>query len=120
MLGVKPLSVSLLVTDGEPDAAATAQASAALVMWRSYSRPARRRASIAITRKKTPTMEPANIPLERLCHDEDRKHVSTVYQFQSIETGVRGAWWREREGWDGRLAKGALLRLSTSASVIAG
>lgn len=33
--------------------------------------------------------EPANIPLERICQDEERKHESTVFQFHSIETGIR-------------------------------
>lgn len=29
--------------------------------------------------------EPANIPLEVMCHEEEMKHASTVFQFQSIE-----------------------------------
>jgi hypothetical protein len=28
--------------------------------------------------------EPANMPLDVLCHELDRKHVSTVYQFHNI------------------------------------
>ena len=32
----------------------------------------------------TPMQEPANMPLEVMCHVEERKHASTVYQFQSI------------------------------------
>ena len=33
--------------------------------------------------------DPANLALVLLCQVEDRKHVSTVYQFQSIETGCQ-------------------------------
>jgi len=32
--------------------------------------------------------DPANLALVLLCQVEERKQVSTVYQFQSIETGV--------------------------------
>lgn len=32
--------------------------------------------------------DPANLALVLLCHVEERKQVSTVYQFQSIETEV--------------------------------
>ena len=43
---------------------------------------------MAITRKNTPITDPANLALVLLCHVDERKQVSTVYQFQSIETGV--------------------------------
>jgi hypothetical protein len=43
---------------------------------------------MAMTRKKTPMTDPANLALVLLCQVEERKQVSTVYQFQSIETRV--------------------------------
>jgi len=43
---------------------------------------------MAITRKNTPITDPANLALVLLCHVDERKQVSTVYQFQSIDTGV--------------------------------
>ena len=43
---------------------------------------------MAITRKNTPMTDPANLALVLLCQVEERKQVSTVYQFQSMETGV--------------------------------
>jgi hypothetical protein len=43
---------------------------------------------MAMTRKNTPMTDPANLALVLLCQVEERKQVSTVYQFQSIETGV--------------------------------
>ena len=36
-----------------------------------------------------PMQEPANMPLEVMCHVEERKHASMVYQFQSICQGAR-------------------------------
>lgn len=33
----------------------------------------------------TPMQEPANIPLDVICHEREMKHASMVYQFQSIE-----------------------------------
>ena len=39
-----------------------------------------------MVKRKTPITEPANIPLVVLCHEDERKQVSTVYQFQSIDT----------------------------------
>lgn len=46
----------------------------------------------------TPMTDPANAPLVLLCHDEARKQVSTVYQFQSMETGGQSA---VKRGWGG-------------------
>ena len=58
---------------------------------RSYSRPRRRSPSIATTRRKTPITLPANCPRDSMCQDEERKHESIVFQFQSIEA-VRGQY----------------------------
>lgn len=51
---------------------------------RSYSLPSRRRNSRRMTRRTTPIQDPANIPLEVMCHDLAMKQVSTVFQFHSI------------------------------------
>ena len=59
---------------------------------------------MAITRKKTPMTDPANLALVLLCHVEERKQVSTVYQFQSIETRVsRRQEERDTRGWPMKL-----------------
>lgn len=58
------------------------------VRIRSYCRPARRTASIQKQRKKTPITEPAYIPIVVLCQLLERKHESTVVQFQSMLTVV--------------------------------
>lgn len=42
-------------------------------MKASYSRPTRRRNSRQITRRMTPMQEPANMPLEVMCHCLERK-----------------------------------------------
>ena len=73
------------------------------IRYPSYSRWRRRRNSRLITRKITPMHEPANIPLEVICHELEMKpfskhgqkfagfrvclhsHASIVFQFQSIE-----------------------------------
>lgn len=59
---------------------------------RSYSRPRRRTASIATTRKKTPITLPANWARVELCHEVLMKHESTVFQFHSMLTAH---WERE-------------------------
>lgn len=38
-----------------------------------------------MTRQMTPMQDPANMPLEVICHVRERKQESIVYQFQSIE-----------------------------------
>lgn len=54
--------------------------------WRcaSYSEPTRRRNSRQTTRSATPMHEAANMALFVMCHDEERKQASMVYQFHSI------------------------------------
>jgi hypothetical protein len=44
--------------------------------------------------------DPANLALVLLCHVEEMKQVSTVYQFQSIETGCQlgGRRWEGSRG----------------------
>lgn len=78
------------VTSTRLEPLAVASIRAPSVIRRSYSRAARRIASMAMHRKKTPTTEPANWPMVRTCHDLDRKHASIVVQFHSMETGKVG------------------------------
>src|ERR1700679_2193456 len=51
---------------------------------RSYSLTDRRKNSSSRTRQMTPMQEPANMPGEVMCHEEERKQASMVYQFQSM------------------------------------
>ena len=59
---------------------------------------------MAMTRKNIPITDPANLALVLLCQVEDRKQVSTVYQFQSIDTRVsRRQEERDTRGWPMKL-----------------
>ena len=53
-------------------------------MCSSYSRPSRRSPSSTTTSSTTPMHVAAKAPWLVMCHDDDRKHASIVYQFQSI------------------------------------
>ena len=66
---------------------------------RSYSRCRRRKNSRRSTRPMTPMHEPTNMPLEVMCHVVDRKHASTVYQFQNIYNSATVEYTGSREAW---------------------
>ena len=65
-----------------------------LTRYRSYSLAPLRKASMRITRRKTPMTDPAKAPLVLTCQVSARKHESTVYQFHSIETGYQRLCYR--------------------------
>ena len=59
-------------------------ATRARIMYRSYSLPARRRASNKTTNIITPMQSRAKVAADRICQLAERKQASTVFQFQSI------------------------------------
>ncbi|KAK1830180.1 hypothetical protein QBC39DRAFT_331728 [Podospora conica] len=67
--------------------------------WSSNSLPSRRSASRQTTIRTTPMQVAAKAPLLLICQDDERKHASMVYQFQSIFGRVS---WRagEERRWE--------------------